>query len=212
MFRSPVIPAASLALMLVIPAAAGEHARRAAAELAVIGGDLRRIQSEELSRLHRSGLDARINGGLSALPILLRLADQEEGRRTKDHGNLVTGLRNAWKSEVPTAALAFIDNLEKLYPLDDGAFFALAPTMAGLAQAQQLHEELCAGCHDEPDSSVARPAFNLFQQAMRLSKHQFTARMIVGIRGDRVTGIDNPFSDWQLAALMAFYRAGQTGK
>ena len=71
---------------------------------------------------------------------------------------------------------------------------------------------LCAGCHDEPDNSVARPAFNLFQQAKRMLKPEFAARMITGIRGDRVTGIGNPFSDWQLAALMVFYRNGQTGK
>ena len=54
-----------------------------------------------------------------------------------------------------------------------------------------------------------RPAYNLFEQAQRLPLPEFAARMLVGIRGDRVTATDNPFSDAELQALITLYRGRQ---
>ena len=37
---------------------------------------------------------------------------------------------------------------------------------------------------------------------------EFAARMVVGVRGDALTGLDNPLTDEEIASLIAFYRAG----
>ncbi len=41
-----------------------------------------------------------------------------------------------------------------------------------------------------------------------MDAREFAARLISGIRGDVVTNLQNPFSDEELAALIAFYRKG----
>jgi cytochrome c553 len=78
-----------------------------------------------------------------------------------------------------------------------------------MAAAAKTHAGLCAPCHDQPYTGVERPAWNLFEQANRLEPAEFLARMLVGVRGDRVTAVENPFSDRELADLIALYRAGE---
>jgi len=48
---------------------------------------------------------------------------------------------------------------------------------------------------------------NLFEQARGSSFPEFLARMLVGVRGDRVTAIENPFSDREIVELIAYYRS-----
>lgn len=37
----------------------------------------------------------------------------------------------------------------------------------------------------------------------------FAARMIIGIRGDRVTGVGSSFTDEEMAGLIAYYRSSE---
>jgi len=67
-----------------------------------------------------------------------------------------------------------------------------------------------AGCHRvTPATDTSLPARDLFEQARHMARDEFAARLIVGVRGDLTTAYDNPFSDPELAALIASYQAGR---
>ncbi len=200
------------AVLLIAPtttALAGEHARRAAAELAVIAGDLRKFDEPQLSPFHQTGLVERINGMLSSLDILMRLADEETARPPIGYRPELKLLRKVWGQRDSAEMKILIARLATRHPLNTAAILGLEPTALGLKQAAELHGDLCAGCHDQPDHDTKRPAYNLFAEVRHQSESEFIARMIVGIRGDRITGIDNPLDDAQLSALISYYRAGK---
>ena len=188
--------------------AQGEHGRRAATELLVLNGDVQKLANEKLSGLHIKGLKDRIGGGLAGLEIMLRLADQEAGREPVDYTLDLQNIRKSWLANDLASMSTSLDKLLTMHPFDSSGAFPSKAAKASLIAAKLLHDELCAACHDEPDLEVSRPAFNLFKEARRLPANEFAARMMVGVRGDRVTGIDNPLSDSQISALISFYRTG----
>jgi len=49
-----------------------------------------------------------------------------------------------------------------------------------------MQQEMCMVCHDNPAENVERPAYNLYRQAVTESEIEFFARMLAGVRGDRV--------------------------
>ncbi len=187
--------------------AQGEHARRAATELLVLAGDARRLAAEDTNDLHRKGLADRIRGGLAGLELMLRLADQEQGHQPRPHGEALAALREALTAGDLVRLQSLAADLVAAYPFRATGILPAIPTSKRLKLGRELHEELCAGCHDAPDLEVERPAYNLFDEAQQLSPGEFSARMSVGVRGDRVTGIDNPLSDEQIASLVAYYRS-----
>lgn len=185
--------------------AQGEHGRRAGSELLVLLGDVNKLVQEDLEEQHRAGLVARIAGGLSGLPILLRLAaeEQQNPQAIIDAQELRTLLKRG-------AYGVMRDRLSQLsarYPLSISGFYPAGGTPDGMRRASEIHRTLCAACHDQPYLNTQRPAFNLFSQAQETLLPEFVARMLVGIRGDRVTGIENPFSDQELSDLVAYYRS-----
>ncbi|MGI9381650.1 MAG: hypothetical protein ACR2PO_00725 [Methyloligellaceae bacterium] len=173
----------------------------------MLRGDLRRLAGRGFTALQKKGLADRIRGALAGLDLLFRLADQEAGRppRVGLYRARIAGLRHAFEM----GALAHDDDT-LAGMIRDFPFRAtgLRPASGRLMQARTLHEELCAGCHDAPDLEVERPAYDLFNEAKRLSQMEFAARLVTGVRGDRVTGIDNPLTDAQIAGLIALYRTG----
>jgi len=189
---------------------AGENTRRAAAELAVIEGDLKKFENPQLSDLHQSGLIERINGSLSALDIFLRLADQEAAKPPVSYKSELEQLQTYWQMRNIAKMKLSIAQLAARHPLQTAGILSFEPTKPGVIQAVNLHEDLCAGCHDDPDLETKRPAYNLFDEARQLSASEFLARMIVGVRGDRITGIDNPLDDAQISALYGYYRSGNS--
>ena len=178
----------------------GEHARRAAAELRLVLGDATLLAGGQgLSPRHLKGLRERIAGSLSALGILMRLADQETGRAPRNAPDLLRAMRSRhaagdWENLANAAS-----GLVTAYPLP------IPRVSVSASRAKTLHGDLCAGCHDDPDLETERPAWNLFEQARRLPADEFYARMIIGVRGDRVTGFSNPLSDGELMALIKLY-------
>lgn len=183
--------------------AQGEHSRRAAAELRVITGDIKRLQNPSTSELHRIGLKQRVLSGFAALDILMRYADQERGKPPKHYATEVAELRkNIIDSNLNDVQLRLQSWLTR-YPLITEKFMFLETIDP--AQGEKLHTEFCAACHDKPVTNTERPAYNLFDEAKNLPLQEFLARMIIGVRGDRVTGIDNPLSDYEIAALLKFY-------
>lgn len=187
--------------------AQGDHARRAATELIVLAGDARRLAADDTSDLHRKGLADRIRGGLSGLDLMLRFADQEQGRQPRSHDEALAALRAALTAGDLVRLQSLAADLIAAYPFRAIGILPATSTAKRLERGRELHEELCAGCHDAPDLEVERPAYNLFEEVRQLSPGEFAARMSVGVRGDRVTGIGNPLSDEQIASLIAYYRS-----
>jgi len=202
----------SLALALLLTAcsssrAQGEHARRVAAELLVMQGDARKLlQLPAPTKLHRIGLEDRLRGGLAGLAILLRLADQELARKPPGSRSIVNKARAALQHNDLLRFKKIISELIARYPLASTGILPAGATAQRLKTARQLHETICAGCHDEPDTEVPRPAYNLSTEARTMPPAEFAARMILGLRGDRITGIANPLSDEEIAALIAYYK------
>ncbi len=199
--------------MTLVPAvghAQGEHARRVAAELLVLRGDLRRSSDDDFSSQQKNGLSDRIRGSLAGLDLLLRFADQEAGRRPQPepHRENVDALRRSHENGSLNDRDNVLARLIAAYPLHTTILKPSKATADQLSSARKLHDELCAGCHDQPDLETERPAYNLFGEARRLSPPEFAARLIIGVRGDRVTGIDNPLTDRQIGNLFAFYSVG----
>ncbi|GAB1412580.1 hypothetical protein MASR1M97_13160 [Candidatus Desulfobacillus denitrificans] len=195
-----VLACAAAALCSVAAAAQGEHERRLAAELAVMAGDLRRIRSPDELPLHREGLRARLAGALSSLPLLLRQAGADPAA--------VPALRQSLARSDWRALRAGLDALTKRHPFAAGALLPQAATPERLRLGEAIHRQACAGCHDAPATGTPLPAFNLFEQAKRLPRAEFAARLLLGVRGDRGSAWRNPFSDLELGALLAYYENG----
>ena len=198
-----------LSVLIATPAwSQGEHTRRVAAELLVMQSDAQRMfTSPELSTLHQTGLKKRIGGGLAGLTLLLRLADQENHVYSAKTEQRVDKLRSALRNRNYEA---FGDSLSVLineYPLTTSQLLPAVRTPERIAIAKKLHATTCAACHDTPNEAAERPAFNLFMQSNNMPLVEFAARMLVGVRGDRMTGLGNPLSDDQIAALIAYYQS-----
>lgn len=195
-----MLACAAAALCSVAAAAQGEHERRLAAELAVMAGDLHRIRSPDELPLHREGLRARLAGALSSLPLLLRQAGADPAA--------VPALRQSLARSDWRALRAGLDALTKRHPFAAGALLPQAATPERLRLGEAIHRQACAGCHDAPATGTPLPAFNLFEQAKRLPRTEFAARLLIGVRGDRGSAWRNPFSDLELGALLAYYENG----
>jgi len=216
-------------------AAQDEHRRRLAAELTVMAGDVRRAASGSEPALHREGLQDRLAGALSSLPLLLRRAGacegpppgpRPEGRgdgsslRSMDYAAVGLGRPGADCSAVPAlrAALArrdwrslsaALNVLQRKYPLDLTGLLPAQATPERLRLGAAIHQQACAGCHEAPTMETRLPAFNLFEQVRNMPRAEFAARLLIGVRGDRSTAWRNPFSDLELGALMAYYETGR---
>lgn len=179
-------------------ALAADHEHRLAAELLIMGGDVRRIIEEKLPPLERTGLERRVAGALSSLPILLR----RSGHSGKDADPLRAALgRNDWR-----ALQAALTALQRRNPFDARRLIDMAPTPSVLSLGATLHLETCAGCHDAPPAAdTLLPAKNLSQQLRSMPRDEFAARLWLGVRGERHMGYSNPFNDSELSALIAHY-------
>lgn len=178
--------------------AAGEFERPLAAELLVLGGDVRRMVHEKLPPLERSGLEQRVAGALSSLPLLLRRA----GHAGTDAASLrAAQARGDWRG-----LLAAVTTLQRRSPFDARRLLDLRPSPAALALGASLHRSTCAGCHDAPaETDTQLPAKNLSKQLRSMPRDEFAARLWLGVRGDRLARHTNPFSDVELAALILLY-------
>lgn len=194
------------AAAVALACAAAAHAqpdsdRRLAAELAVMRGDVRRLERPATPELHRRGLVLRLKGALSSLRLLVR-------RTGADDGGAVPRMRAAIEAGDLAALAGDLDRLAARFPLDLAGLLPPAATPERLAWGRALHQDACAGCHDADAADTLLPAFALDRQARAMPPEEFAARLIAGVRGTPATTLANPLSDAQLAALLAYYLAG----
>ncbi|MDP6572466.1 MAG: hypothetical protein QGI06_03040 [Rhodospirillales bacterium] len=202
---------AAVGLAVLVCAAAGaggEHARRLAADIAVMEGDAHALLDPATAEVHKRGLRARLGGGLSTLGLLIRLAGQENPRLGPAPPDAVGSLRAALERGDGLGLAKGLGALARLYPFDATGILPATATPARLGRGRQIHQDICAGCHDAPDLETPRPAFNLFERTRALPAGEFAARLVAGVRGDNLMSLQNPLSDEEMASLIAFYRQG----
>ena len=71
------------------------------------------------------------------------------------------------------------------------------------------YERHCIGCHASPDARAANPAPDLFRMARTAAPDELIVRLLAGIHGDRMTSLENPFSDEEIASLAAYFGGGE---
>ena len=203
---------AALSLAVFVCAAAaeagGEHAQRLAVDIAVMEGDAHALLDAATADIHKRGLRDRLGGGLSTLGLLIRLAGQENPRLGPAPPDAVRGLRMALERDDGLGLAVGLGALARLYPFDAAGILPAKATPARLGRGREIHQDICAGCHDAPDLETPRPAFNLFERARTLPAGEFAARLAAGVRGDNLLSLQNPLSDEEMASLIAFYRQG----
>lgn len=177
--------------------AAGEYERRLAGELAIMAGDVRRLAHEENGPLERQGLVKRLAGALSSLPLLLR--------RANANPNAVVALRASLATQDWRRLSSALADLARRYPFDARSLLASTPTPEMLRLGASIHQTTCAGCHDAAAGDSLLPAKNLAAQLRTMPRQEFAARLLLSVRGDRTAALRNPFSDFELAALIAYY-------
>lgn len=178
--------------------AAGEPERRLAAELAVMAGDTRRLIDNEGGPLEHQGLVKRLGGALSSLPLSLRRANGDP------HAAVV--LRASLASQDWRRLSAALADLTRRHPFDARSLLGAVPSKEVLALGASIHTSTCAACHDNPSGAdTLLPAKNLTAQLKSMPRQEFAARLLLGVRGDRTTALRNPFSDFEIAALIAHY-------
>lgn len=172
-----------------------------------MAGDLRRLQSRPESALQAEGLRARLAGALSSLPLLLRRAGACPRPSAGDCAG-IPALRAALARGDLSVLARDLEALRRKHLFEAGQILAGAATPERLRLGAVLHRQVCAGCHDAPAADTALPARDLFEEARRLPREEFAARLLLGVRGDRGTSWRNPFSDLELGALLAYYENG----
>lgn len=197
------IPGVSPAAEDRVREAAGE---RIAADILVMIDDVRRLREEGLGALHRRGIFARIDGALAGFSLSARQAREGNPRLPAIDRGQIEALRRAVAEKDLLALDAGLGRLAKVFPFSALSRVPTAARPADIAAARRIHEAYCAGCHDMPDVSVARPAWNLFDLARAAPPRAFAARMIAGVRGDRSIAMENPLTPEEIAGLAAFYR------
>jgi hypothetical protein len=197
--------------LLSVPAfsgavAQGERERRLAADLIVISGDLRRLGDETFSEIHRRGLWRRIQGGVAVLGLEIRQARNMNPLLPPSPPGLLDAVFQSARSQDIDGVRTEIAELSRLYPFRALGILPADGRPAGIDRARSIYESYCAGCHDDPDMDVARPAWNLFSLALKISQRELAARLIVGVRGDSLMALDNPLTDAEISTLVAFLR------
>ena len=193
--------------MSVAANAAGEHERRLGAEVAVLLGDARQL-TESMPELRRTGLVLRIKGGLAGLALLVRQARETNPALPALPLDAAGGIRQALDGQNWPLAVSSLAALAQAYPFDPGGILSAEATPQQLRIGKAIHEQTCAGCHDNPDADAMLPAQKLFGRARTMTDIEFAARLYASVRGDALTALANPLGASEMAALMAYYRQG----
>ncbi len=162
-----------------------------------MAGDVRRLVDGEGGPLEREGLVKRLDGALSSMPLLLR--------RANENPQPVAAMRDSLARRDWRALSATLATLKQHHPFDARTLLVVAPTPEMINLGGSIHRTTCAGCHDTPAGDSLLPAKNLTAQLKSMPREEFAARLLLGVRGDRTTRWSNPFSNPELAALIAYY-------
>ncbi|MCW8907582.1 MAG: hypothetical protein OQL28_10050 [Sedimenticola sp.] len=192
---------------MLIPAAilcAGEHQRRLAVELALLAGDSRLLLDDGLSSGQRAWIEGRVVSELNLLPLLARYAAREQGEALDALSREIDRLQQM--RQQPSALQRAATALSERYPVNFPVDLQQPLQSDRQARTESLYNRLCLGCHATPagEHSVIIGTLGSFSRSM--SDREWLARMLGGLRGDPYTGLENPFSDSDIARLFRYTR------
>jgi len=136
----------------------------------------------------------------------VRYAYQENSLISEDSPEVFRKLINLFNSENLDELQKNLERLSQKYPLLLSPVLQSSLTTAYFKQAEELHQRLCSGCHSGAFAERALPALDLFRQSRSMSRMEFTARILTGLRGNQLTSLENPFTGTELSALIGYYR------
>ncbi|MCW8861671.1 MAG: hypothetical protein OQK07_04535 [Rhodospirillales bacterium] len=202
---------AALFLCPPSPADAGEHLRRLSAEIAVMKADAGRlVKPGHLSAPNIKGIKDRLRGALSVLPLLVRAARNTGPDLPGLDGSRTVDLRSALAANDIEKLRAGLEELAAAYPFDTAGLLPPDNRSEALRRAREIHEAHCAGCHDDSETAEEeRPAWDFFKLAKAIPPEELAARLVIGVRGDSLTALDNPLRNAEISALIAFYYSGK---
>jgi cytochrome c5 len=182
-----------------------EHNRRFAMEIEVLAGDLRLLRQSGLPEHHRRGLTDRVASALGYIGLLAREALQASNRQDPELSEEISRLRLSFSAEDLAGSEMILRRIGQHYPLDARSFLPVVATPTRLARGRELYDSTCRACHVAPDTARRNPARDLFKDAKTMPAKEFLARLMGGVRGVPETGLENPLSDEDLRALLAWF-------
>lgn len=185
--------------------AQGEHGRRVGSEIRVMLADAIKLSNDNTSSQHRRGLQDRIRGGLAGLSFLARKAGEERPQLPSLSREDISNLNSAISSGNIDVLIRGLTALTKMFPLSMAGVLPTNTSPAGLRRAASIDQSYCASCHETPDIDMERPAFSLRDMARQMPLEEFVARLMMGVRGDSLTGVENPMTDQEISALISYY-------
>jgi mono/diheme cytochrome c family protein len=208
-----IVAAFVLCCVLVAPvAAAGQRSRDFTLELANMAMNARLLGQPGLAATAAARLRDKLDGAIGVLGLLAR-ARAEELRQPDAAVLAVIGrLQAAYRKGGVAAARPLILGLARRYPMDLIGILPLGAGPGRVAAGRALYRRLCMGCHAYTDPRSPVPAPDLFAMGRSMAAPKFVARLIGGVRGTPDTSLIDPLSDFQIAELAAYLRAGTAGK
>lgn len=211
------IPLLLLAWILILyPASSsadGEHQRRFTVELALVAGDSRLLaeqndaSSNKISKQKQQWIQSRLISSVNQLPLLARYFQQEKGTSTPSLLKQLQALKQQLNN--PTALRQQSLSLSKQYPV----IFSLSLPQPLTAKTRKTvisrYNRLCLGCHFGPAGEKSVVIGDLASFARSMDNSEWLARLIGGLHGDAYTGLENPFSDQDIAQLFGYIRSNK---
>jgi hypothetical protein len=184
----------------------GEHSQRLAANLLVLQGDLRQLLETDTSDIHLHSLSLRIKEKLGLLALLVRSANEQDSTSNTHNPEEFRQLLFLFGSSELKPLLSKLESLSGKYPLVLSPILQSTFSPVFFKKAEEMHLRLCSGCHSGAMAENTLPAFDLFRQSRSISRLEFAARMLTGLRGDQLTSLQNPLTDTELSVLISYYR------
>lgn len=194
--------AAALAAATFAAQAAGESDRALRVELALLAGNARDMAESATPPSRRRALAERIRSSLGSIGMVVRYALQKNPEREALLAE-VRALRSAFAARDIRGLIARANRLKAVYPLDWSYFVAAGAVPWRARLGRNIYDRYCVGCHFPPGSN---PAPDLFAMARTQPLDELAARMLGGVHGDRLTTLENPFSDEEIADLIVYLR------
>lgn len=197
--------AAAFAAATFAAQAAGESDRALRVELALLAGNARDMAEPATPPSRRRALAERIRSSLGSIGMVVRYALQKNPEREALLAE-VHALRGAFAARDIRGLIAWANRLKAVYPLDLSYFVAAGAVPWRARLGRNIYDRYCAGCHFPSGSNPPNPAPDLFAMARTQPLDELAARMLGSVHGDRLTTLENPFSDEEIADLIVYLR------
>ena len=197
-----------LGCSLALPArAASDAGRDLRLEIALIAANARLLADSATPPRRMEAMSERIRSSLGSLQITARYAMQASAAQDPQLTAAIGRLRALFASGDVSGFSRAAARLAAAYPVDLSYFLPRALSAVRAKAGRAIYDRHCIGCHANPDARAANPAPDLFRMARTAAPDELIVRLLTGIHGDRMTSLENPFSDEEIASLAAYLAA-----